>query len=210
MRKLPVYLLLDISGSMYGEPLAAVKNGLELLAASLRQDPYALETVHASVITFATTANQVVPLTEITAFQPPALEARGQTSMGAALELLAARVDEEVAKTTAEKKGDWKPLVFLMSDGAPTDDLEKGIADLKNRKFGMIVACAAGANADTNTLKRITDNVVRLDNLDQESIKAFFKWVSASVSAGSAKLETNKEVGDLDDLPPPPDEIIFV
>lgn len=210
MRKLPVYLLLDTSGSMYGEPLAAVKNGLETLALTLQQDPYALETAHLSVITFSSNADQVVPLTEVTSFRMPALEARGQTSMGAALQLLAKRVDEEVTKTTPEKKGDWKPIVFIMSDGAPTDDITKGIEALKERKFGMVVACAAGNSANVDTLKQITNDVVRLDNLDSESIKAFFKWVSASVSAGSAKVESGRDVGALDELPPPPEEIIIV
>lgn len=44
MRRLPVYLLLDTSGSMYGEPIEAVKNGVQVLVSTLRQDPYALET----------------------------------------------------------------------------------------------------------------------------------------------------------------------
>jgi len=210
MRKLPVYLLLDVSGSMHGEPLEAVKNGLDILTQTLRQDPYALETAYLSVITFANNAQQAVPLTEINDFQVPELEARGQTRLGEALELLAQRVDAEVSKTGPEKKGDWKPLVFIMSDGAPTDSLDRGIKELSKRKFGMIVACAAGADADVITLKRITDNVARLDNLDAESIKAFFKWVSASVSVGSAKIEGGRETGSLDELPPPPEEVIFI
>lgn len=210
MRKLPVYLLIDTSGSMYGEPLEAVRTGLDTLAHTLRQDPYALETAHLSVITFASDAKQVAPLTEITDFQTPVLEARGQTSMGKALELLAQRVDEEVTKTTPEKKGDWKPLVFLMSDGAPTDKLDKGLEEIKKRNFGMIVACAAGSNANTDVLKQITGDVVRLDSLDSDGIKAFFKWVSASISAGSAKVESGADVSALDELPPPPEEITFV
>lgn len=210
MRKLPVYLLLDTSGSMYGEPLAAVRNGLETLVLTLQQDPYALETAYLSVITFNSQARQEIPLTEITAFQMPTLEARGQTSLGAALELLASRSDAEVAKTGPDQKGDWKPLVFLMTDGAPTDSVKKGIEELRKRKFGMVVACAAGANADIPLLKQITDNVVRLDNLDKDSIRAFFKWVSASVSAGSARIDSGRELNALGELPPPPDEIIFV
>ena len=52
MRKLPVYLLLDCSGSMFGEPIEAVKNGVQVLVSTLRQDPYALETAHLGIITF--------------------------------------------------------------------------------------------------------------------------------------------------------------
>ena len=69
MRRLPVYLLLDTSGSMFGEPIEAVKNGVQVLVSTLRQDPYALETAYLSIITFDSTAKQVSPLTELSAFQ---------------------------------------------------------------------------------------------------------------------------------------------
>ncbi len=210
MRKLPVYLLLDTSGSMYGEPMEAVRNGLETLVATLQQDPYALETAYLSVITFASDARQTVPLTDVTSFQMPVLEARGQTALGGALELLAQRVDEEVAKTTPEKKGDWKPLVFIMTDGAPTDSIDAGIEALKERNFGMVVACAAGDKANIPVLQLITEDVVRLDTMDSDAIKAFFKWVSASVSAGSKKVDGGHDVSAREELPPPPEEITFV
>ncbi len=68
MRRLPVYLLLDTSGSMYGEPIEAVKNGMQVLISTLRQDPYALETAYLSVITFDSSACQASQLTEQSAF----------------------------------------------------------------------------------------------------------------------------------------------
>lgn len=210
MRKLPVYLLLDTSGSMYGEPIEAVKNGVDILLSSLRQDPYALETVNLSIITFASEAKQIVPLTELSQFQAPSLKASGQTALGEALKLLSECVDREVTKTTPEKKGDWKPLVFIMSDGAPTDDIGPGLEELEKRKFGIIVACAAGKSAEVDTLKQITESVVRLDSLENESIRAFFKWVSASVSAGSMKVDNGKDVSELDELPPPPEEVVII
>ena len=63
-RRLPVYLLLDCSGSMTGEPIEAVKQGMKALLMELRSDPQALETAYLSVITFASNAVQVCPLTE--------------------------------------------------------------------------------------------------------------------------------------------------
>ena len=196
---------------MYGEPIEAVKNGVQVLVSTLRQDPYALETAYLSIITFDSTAQQVAPLTELSAFQQPNIEANGCTALGEALTLLANKVDQEVTKTTAEQKGDWKPLVFIMTDGVPTDDINKGLAEFRKRKFGMVVACAAGAGADTNTLRQITENVVSLDTADSGTIKAFFKWVSASISTGSMKVEeAGQEVGSLSELPPPPAEVNIV
>jgi len=211
MRRLPVYLLLDCSGSMYGEPIEAVKNGVQVLVSTLRQDPYALETAYLSIITFDSNAQQVSPLTELAAFQQPNIQASGCTALGEALALLSHKADQEITKTTAEQKGDWKPLVFIMTDGEPTDDLNKGLAEFKKRKWGMVVACAAGSGANTDTLKKITECVVSLDTADSATIKAFFKWVSASVSSGSMKVEeTGAEATTLSELPPPPPEVNIV
>ena len=211
MRKLPVYLLLDTSGSMHGEPIEAVRNGMQTLLSALRQDPHALESAWLSVITFAETARQVTPLTELVQFQLPELKASGTTSMGAALKLLAERATAEVAKTSADQKGDWKPIVFMMTDGEATDDLADGIQALKAARIGTIVACAAGPNANVAQLQRITESVVRLDTADSNTIRAFFKWVSASIATTSQKVDlTKKEASGLGDLPPPPPEVNVV
>ena len=209
-RKLPVYLVLDVSGSMMGEPITAVETGVHTLVSALRQDPYALETAYLSVITFDSKAKQIVPLTELTAFQTPSIQAGGTTSLGEALSLLAQKIDSEVTKTTFDTKGDWKPLVFIMTDGGPTDNWQKGLDEFRKRKIGMVVACAAGHSADINVLKQITECVVQLDTADSSTIKAFFKWVSASVSMGSIKVDSGAELSGLGELPPPPPEVNIV
>lgn len=206
-RRLPVYLLLDVSGSMMGEPIAAVQNGVQMMQSALMSDPQALESAYISVITFSCSAEQIVPLTELSSFIPPQLNASGMTSLGEALELVAQCAENEVVKNTPETKGDWKPLVFIMTDGVATDDVERGLAEFKKRKWGMVVACAAGSGADTNELNKITEAVVTLDTADSASIAAFFKWVSASVSVSSKSVGSNKEISSIDQLPPPPPEI---
>ena len=211
MRRLPVYLLLDTPGSMFGEPIEAVKNGVQMLLSTLRSDPYALETAYLSIITFDSKAEQVVPLTEISAFQQPNINASGCTALGEALSLLAQKVDTEVTKTTADVKGDWRPLVFLMTDCNPTDNLDRGLDEFRKRKFGMVVACAAGQGADVRTLQKITENVVQLDTADSATIKAFFKWVSASISTSSKSIEdTNSDSMTMNELPPPPPEVNII
>ncbi len=211
MRRLPIYILLDTSGSMHGEPIEAVNNGMQMLVSTLRNDPYALESAHLSVITFNSTAQEVMPLTELAVFQAPTLTASGCTAMGEALTLLSQKIETDLVKTTSSQKGDWKPLVFIMTDGMPTDDLQKGLAQFKNCKTAITVACAAGQGASTSTLQQITENVVTLDTADSATIKAFFKWVSASISTSSKSVETaTKETGALSELPPPPPEVNLV
>ena len=200
MRRLPVYLLLDTSGSMYGEPIEAVKNGVQTLISTLRSDPYALETAYISIITFNSSAQQITPLTELASFQQPNIDASGCTALGGALELLSQKIDSEITKTTAEVKGDWRPLIFIMTDGVPTDDITKGLSEFKKRKCGMVVACAAGQGASTDTLKQITENVVQLDTAD-----------SASISTSSKSVEeTAAEATTMSELPPPPPEVNIV
>jgi uncharacterized protein YegL len=211
MRRLPVYLLLDTSGSMSGEPIEAVKNGVQIMISSLRQNPQAIETAFLSVITFDSTAQQIIPLTDLASFQMVDIKATGVTALGEALKLVAHKIDTEVQKTTTEQKGDWKPLVFIMTDGIPTDDWQSGLNEFKKSKVAFTVACAAGSGADSNILKQITDNVVSLDTADSASIGKFFQWVTASIGVSSTKVEdSGKEVTGLNELPPPPSELNIV
>ena len=211
MRRLPVYLLLDTSGSMTGEPIEAVKNGVQMMVHSLRQNPQAIETAFVSIITFDSEAKQLIPLTDLASFQTVDLKAAGTTALGAALSLLANKLENEVTKTTLEQKGDWKPIVFIMTDGVPTDDWQAGFQKLKAVKKGLIVGCAAGNNADDKVLKEIADQVVRLSNTDADSIGKFFQWVSASIATTSTKVEeTGIDLTKKDQLPLPPSELVIV
>jgi uncharacterized protein YegL len=74
----------------------------------------------------------------------------------------------------------------------------------------MVIACAAGQGASTAVLKQITECVVQLDTANSTTIKAFFKWVSASVSTGSAKVDGGAELLGIGELPPPPPEVNIV
>lgn len=206
MRRLPVYILIQTSGAMRGEPIEAIKVGLETLVASLRQDPFALESVYLSVITFNRSPEQILPLTELESLQIPTIpqpKAAG-THLGEALEFICGKVDSEVVKSTSNRKGDWMPLLFVMCDGRASDAqlFKQTISILKQKHFGSIVACLVG-NPRTENVKQFTDNVMNMDTADSATIKQFFKWVSASVSVG------NRSIGAADELilPPPPPEV---
>ena len=211
-RRLPVYLVLDCSGSMSGEPIQAVNQGVKALVAELKGEPYAIETAYLSVITFESTAKQISPLTELMAFQEPTLVAGGGTSLGAALKLLAQCFDKEVKKASDTEKGDWKPLVFLMTDGQPTDNWQQAAAALKQQKLAPanIIACAAGDGADEFMLKQVTEIVVKLKSLQPDDLKAFFKWVSQSIKQTSQSVAQVMADNQPINLPPPPQNVITI
>ena len=207
MRRLPVYILIQTSGAMRGEPIESIKVGLGTMISSLRQDPFALESVYLSVITFNIKPEQLMPLTELEKIQIPPIQQPGSggTHLGEALQFICNTFDDEIQLTTPEAKGDWMPLLFVMSDGRASDPqlFNKVIPELKRKNFGSIIACSVGSKTDVENLKKISDNVVNLETTDSGTFKQFFKWVSASVSAG------NRSIGATDHilLPPPPPEL---
>lgn len=206
-RRLPVYLLIDTSGSMKGEPIESVKVGIDTMLSTLRNDPYALETVNISIITYDKDIKQLLPLTPIDELQMPNVTTpdSGPTHMGAALEMLLEKVDNEVNRGTPTQKGDWMPLLFLMTDGKPSDiqAFNAVVPKIKKGSFATIVCCAAGPKAKTEELKQLTDNVYQIDTLDNAILMKFFKWVTGIIGEG------NKSMGALDELllPLPPEEV---
>ncbi len=204
-RRFPVYLVLDCSESMAGDAFAAMREGLRKLVDELRKDPMALDMAALSVITFASRAQQLMPLTDLVAFTLPSLKLGSGTALGAALELLEQAIAREVRKTTAEQKGDYKPVVFLLTDGDPTDGWEQAADRLKSKVVGRsanFVAVGCGPDANLDVLRRITPTVVAMKSVDSVSFSEFFKWVSASVSTASLGLSGAGEQGiRLPDLP---------
>jgi uncharacterized protein YegL len=207
MRRLPVYILIQTSGAMRGEPIEAIKVGLETMVASLRQDPFALESVHLSIITFNRSPEQLLPLTDLENMQIPPISqpVAAGTHLGEALEFVCKKVDTEVILSTPDRKGDWMPLLFIMCDGRASDAqlFQQAVPEVKRKNFGSIVVCLVGNRINVENVKLFTDKIVNLDTTDGATFRQFFKWVSASVSAG------NRSIGAADEipLPPPPPEV---
>lgn len=210
MRRLPIYFLLDTSSSMRGEPIKALKNGIELMITTLRRDPYALETAYLSIIVYNSTANKIVPLTELFLIHLPEIEAKGRSCLGEGLKLLSQSIEEDTVKSTNEQKGDWKPLVFIMTDGGSTDAWKTAANEFRKKNLGFVYACAAGKNAKIPVLKRLSDIVIQIDTVNSESIKSFFKWVSASITTNSRKITDTYQSQDFRELPPLPKEVYLV
>lgn len=190
MRRLPVFFLIDVSDSMIGDEIQLVEKGLRNVITSLKQNPVCLETVFVSIIVFAGKAKTLVCLQDIITFYPPELSVGSGTSLGAGLNHLMDELDSNIRKSTAYEKGDWKPLVFLFTDGNPTDDPSKAIlrwrAEWKSSTQAIIVSL--GAETLSPIFKSITENIFYQDSLNQNSFNQFFEWISFSIKSSSEKV----------------------
>lgn len=205
-RRLPVYLLIDCSESMVGEAIAGAEAGMRQLLLDLHCDPHALETVWLSVITFAATATQVLPLSEMIGTKAPKLKIQPGTGLGAALELLRECIAREVRIHSAQSKGDWKPLVFLLTDGDPTDDWRPAARRLKEpsasgSKQINLIGIGCGPDANPLVLNEIADTVLMMGDSELD-FRALFQWISSSLSVSSQQLAApGKEAISLAKMP---------
>lgn len=208
MRRLPIFFLVDVSESMVGEPIQQVEEGLATIIQALKTDPNALETVWVSIIVFAGQSKTLVPLQEIITFYPPKFPIGSGTSLSKGLGHLMHSLRKNVVKTTREQKGDWKPIVFLFTDGSPTDDTTAAIKEWKSNwgRTANIIAVALGESADLSVLGELTDNVLLFKNTDTATYQAFFRWVTDSIKTQSEKLENGNQDTDLN-VPLPEDMI---
>ncbi len=210
MRRLPVYFLLDTSGSMFGEPIQALNNALSGMIHSLRTDAQAQETLWISIVTFEREVKEIVPLIDLQSFQLPEITCpqSGPTFTGKGLELIYQKVTTEIRKGTPDQKGDWRPLLFVFTDGKPSDIqlYREMIPKVKQLNFGTIIGCAAGKLADDSVLKELCDTVVHIDTADSTTLRQFFKWVSDTIEQGNKSMGTTDNVT----IPPPPSEEFIV
>jgi uncharacterized protein YegL len=161
-------------------------------------------------MTFDREAKVLCPLTSLEDFQMPLLECpdAGPTHLGEALKSLCGVLDRDLIRSTPEHKGDWRPLLFIMTDGSPSDSLvyNEWAAKTRTKGFATIIACAAGAKAKEEPLRKVADHVVTLDTMDSSAFGGFFKFVSDTVTAGAVSMGATAEVP----LPLPPQEVHVV
>jgi uncharacterized protein YegL len=190
MRIFPIFLVIDVSESMAGDALIQLERGMRQITADLMQDPYALESASISVIAFAGRARTLVPLTELMDFVPPHLPVGGGTGLGGALIHLMDEIDTRVVTSTPEHKGDWKPLVFLMTDGVPTDNPTQAIKRWREKYAHRValVAVSIGGGGDKAVLSQLTEDIIPFDDSVEGAFNKFIAWITNSVKSSTRSV----------------------
>ncbi|MFZ9740083.1 MAG: vWA domain-containing protein, partial [Prochlorotrichaceae cyanobacterium] len=120
-KRCPVILLVDTSGSMSGEPIDELNRGLSSFREDVLRDAQASLSIEVAIVTFGGEVTTVQDFVGIQDFQPPILTTSGNTPMGEALEVAMDRVEERKQNYKESEIRYFRPWIFLITDGAPTD-----------------------------------------------------------------------------------------
>ncbi len=197
MRRLPVFVVVDVSESMAGNAITAMHDGMLMLLQALKKDPMVIEIGAMSIISFGGKAKVEVPLSSVLDIRIPSLDLSSGTSLGKAFDLLTSEVNSKVTKTTREIRGDYKPIVFLITDGQPTDDWRAGYAKFRKCYPSVSIhAVGCGDDVDFSILKEITPNTYVMRDMTAESFGKLFQCVTASVRSVTASMMNGDGVKD--------------
>jgi len=183
---------------MVGDGIAALREGICKMLTSLRQNPHALETAWISFIGFASSARVLCELTPIEEVAEPELRLGHGTALGAAIELLSERLGKEVRRGSAAAKGDFRPLVLLLTDGQPTDDWRKAKERFESTCSRMVAnfyTIGCGEDVDYDVLGQVSDIIFSSPEMTPDAMAKLFVWLTATVSAASVGVADGRELG---------------
>lgn len=214
-RALPVFILVDISGSMQGSKISTVNVALKEMINSFKNIENPKGVIELSVITFGNEEVKIVkPLSRITENDYFLLDANGSTPMGKCFETVADLIEDYSVVSSRS----FTPTLVLISDGNPTDfqnyhtgmtieeimnwqslvTLNSGTRSSKATRLAMGI----GGDQDYNILKSFINNesIPVIKATDTQTISRFFDWVTKSISVRSISSNPNKAlILDADD-----------
>lgn len=204
-RALPVFILLDVSGSMKGEKIETVNIALKEMINSFKKIENPKGIIELCLITFGGDQVKVIKeLSQITDSDVYTLSANGNTPMGMAFEKVADLIEDKNIVSSRS----YTPTIVLISDGNPTDfnPTEKNIEEIMNWPSLMKLhlgirtskatklAMGIGGDVDINILKSFINNneIPVISAKDNNTISKFFEWVTMSVSIRSVSSNPNQ------------------
>lgn len=199
----PCVLLLDVSSSMQGEPIAALNEGLKAFQREVSQDAVAGRRVEIAIVTFGTGAKLVQDFVTVDQFSPTELIANGQTHLGAGIQVALDALEQrkDVYRTSAVAY--YRPWVFLITDGSPYGEPESQVEQARLRLQAEQIAnkvafFAVGTEtANFQKLETFTIPARPPQRLKGVQFVELFVWLSRSQQAVA-----HSRPGDQVPLPP--------
>jgi len=169
---------------MNGRPLDELNAGLTIFRDELSADALAMKRVEVGIVTFGPVKVEA-PFTSASTFYPTTLQAQGDTPMGAAIKQAIDMVEDRKRVYRDNGISYYRPWVFLITDGAPTDSWQAAAAVVRegeaSKKFAFFAIGVQGANMDI--LRQIS--VREPLSLDGLKFRELFSWLSSSLRSVS-------------------------
>lgn len=208
-RALPVFLLIDVSGSMSGEKIETVNVSLKEMLNQFRKITNPKGVIELCILTFGNNSvNIVKKLSALSDNDFYTFSAEGNTPMGKAFKQVSNMIEDyNIVSTRA-----YTPMIILISDGNPTDfsgyaqgmsieqiqtwdalqQLHSGSRSGKSIK----TALGIGSDVDLNILRAFINNdtipVIRANDIG--TIAKYFQWVTLSINVRSISPNPNQNV----------------
>lgn len=182
--RVPCVLLLDISHSMSGQPIAELNAGLQQYRDELIQDNLASRRVEIAIFTFGGNVSLERDFVTARLFDPPTLHANGHTPMAEAVVRGVKHLEDRKATYQANGVGYYRPWIFLITDGEPTDDAEawrlacEAVRRGEEKKKFTFFAVGTG-DANFNKLREVSPMRPPLQ-LKGIAFRELFRWLSNS------------------------------
>ncbi|MFE1507028.1 VWA domain-containing protein [Streptomyces sp. NPDC058726] len=159
MQLLPFYMVCDESGSMAGGGVDAINAALPALHQEISTNPSVADKTRFALIGFSTQASVLQPLADLSELtQLPSLSAGGVTSFGAAFRLLKDTIEKDVAALKGEGHDVYRPVVFFLSDGIPTDEgWRTALNELNAFRYAPKIIAFGINDADTATITEVAN-----------------------------------------------------
>ena len=180
----PCVLLVDCSASMSGDPMRELNEGIRLFKEDVMTDELARNRVELAIVTFGGTVSVKQKFCIISDFEPSDIVATGRTPMGDAIVKGAELIETRKSEYKANGIGYFRPWVFLITDGGPTDTGWRAKAQAArdgeaNNKFIFFGVAVEGANMEK--LTEICPEHRPPVSLQGLNFAEMFKWLSASL-----------------------------
>lgn len=203
-------VLADVSGSMQGEPIAALERGFAAFTSYLRNETLASKRVEVAVVTFGTVATVLVPMQEVRTLQPVQFTAAGTTNLAAGIDLALDILEDRKHAYKVAGLQYYRPWILVLTDGKPNlDGYDQAVARLnaaESARGVTVFAVGAGSKVDYRQLARLSvqRSPAPLDGLKYAEL---FEWLSASLSNVSNSSEFGRDdaaLGSMNDRVPLP------
>ncbi|MGC9495665.1 vWA domain-containing protein [Streptomyces sp. WG7] len=193
MQLLPFYMVCDESGSMAGTGVDAINSALPDLHHEISTNPSVADKTRFALIGFSTQASVLQPLADLSELtQLPSLSAGGVTSFGAAFRLLKDTIEKDVTALKADGHDVYRPVVFFLSDGIPTDEgWRTALKELNAFRYAPKIIAFGISDADAATITEVANFKAFLQQNDSISPAVALREFASSLTRSIVSSATS-------------------